>query len=926
MTSPHFLGFRASRTLRPSPPLVAVFIACVVGARPAPAQPAPSAAAPSAAAPSPAAREGRGAPQRTGDRPRLTKPPALLEFVEAAYPEEELANGRAATVVLQVAISAEGRVDDVTVVESAGPAFDEAARAAVQQFAFSPAEIDGKPAAVRITYRYEFTPRIEAPTTGNLRGVVLDKESGEPLAGVGVELEGPKLERPSAVVTDARGEFSFGDLPAGEVTVTLTRADSPPVRTTESVDAGRTLEVRYELELVPAPSEGAADDEDEDDFELVVLAPRLVKQSVSTEVSAEEARRVPGTQGDVLKVVENLPGVARASAGSGEVVVWGAAPQDTRTYVGAVRVPMLYHFGGLRSILHNDGVRSVELVPGGYGVAHGRGLGGLVRVALRDPAQDRLRGSAQIDLLDAAVAAAGPIDEKWSFAVSGRRSHIADAAGLLNDQSFQQFFTLPRYFDGQARLRRTIAQGEWVEFGALLSGDVQQRTQPSSDLSRRVAERRTLHFQRYDIAYRKQLADGAEVDLAPWYGRDRAGRYGAFGGVPTLAESESHLAGLRAEWRGKLGPELLARTGFDFELVHSLSRRSGSITSPPREGDPYVFGRAPADQVNFDEWKSTIASAAPYAEVDWAPWGDKLHFTPGVRVEPYLISLQRRRPANPNFPDLGLYQRDVSVQPRLAVRYAALEGLELEVAAGRYSQPPLADDLSAVFGNPALGLSRGSHLLGSAAYEVRKDVKVEVTVFHTRSERLAARNPAAAPNVAEALIQEGEGRSLGAQFLLRRDKGDGAFFGWLAYTILESERKDSATAAWRPFDYDQTHVLTALGSYDLGAGFEVGARVRLASGFPRTPVTGVYYDARRGTHEPLLGEYNSDRIPLFLQVDARGAKRFDLGGSELEIYLDVQNVTNRENPEEIAYAPDYSERRYVLGLPILPVLGARWSF
>ncbi len=907
MTSSFLLGLHAPRALRRWPALGAVLVACIVGARPASAQPAPAPPA------------DRDAPPRAGDRPRLTKPPALIEFVEAAYPEEELADGRAATVVLQVAISAEGRVDVVTVLESAGPVFDEAARAAVQQFEFSPAEIDGKPAAVRITYRYDFTPRVEAPTTGNLRGVVLDKNSGDPLVGIEVALEGLGV-----AVTDARGEFSFGDLPAGEVTVTLTRADSPPVRTTESVDAGRTLEVRYELELSSPPSPSEADDED--DFEIVVLAPRLVKQSVSTEVSAEEARRVPGTQGDVLKVVENLPGVARASAGSGEVVVWGAAPQDTRTYVGAVRVPMLYHFGGLRSILHNDGVRSVELVPGGYGVAHGRGLGGLVRVALRDPAQDRLRGSAQIDLLDAAVAATGPVDENWSFAVSGRRSHIADAAGLLNDQSFQQFFTLPRYFDGQARLRRNIAQGEWVEFGAMLSGDVQQRSQPSSDLSRRLSERRTLHFQRYDIAYRKQLADGAEVDLAPWYGRDRAGRYGAFGGVPTLAESESHLAGLRAEWRGKLAPALQARVGFDFELVHSLSRRSGSITSPPREGDPYVFGRAPADQVNFDEWKSTIASAAPYAEVDWALWGGKLHITPGLRVEPYFISLQRRRPANPSFPDLGLYQRDISVQPRLAVRYAAMEGLDLEVAAGQYSQPPLADDLSAVFGNPTLGLSRGSHLLGSAAYEVRKDVKVEVTVFHTRSERLAARNPAAAPNVAEALIQEGEGRSLGAQFLLRRDKGDGAFFGWLAYTILESERKDSATAAWRPFDYDQTHVLTALGSYDLGAGFEVGARVRLASGFPRTPVTGVYYDARRGTHEPLLGEYNSDRIPLFLQVDARGAKRFDLGGSELEIYLDVQNVTNRENPEEIAYAPDYSERRYVLGLPVLPVLGARWSF
>ena len=44
------------------------------------------------------------------------------------------------------------------------------------------------------------------------------------------------------------------------------------------------------------------------------------------------------------------------------------------------------------------------------------------------------------------------------------------------------------------------------------------------------------------------------------------------------------------------------------------------------------------------------------------------------------------------------------------------------------------------------------------------------------------------------------------------------------------------------------------------------------------------------------------------------------------IYLDVQNVTNRDNPEEIAYSPDYQQRRYILGLPILPILGARWSF
>ena len=42
-------------------------------------------------------------------------------------------------------------------------------------------------------------------------------------------------------------------------------------------------------------------------------APRIKKEAVETRIRTEEARRVPGTQGDTLKVVQNLPGVARAA-------------------------------------------------------------------------------------------------------------------------------------------------------------------------------------------------------------------------------------------------------------------------------------------------------------------------------------------------------------------------------------------------------------------------------------------------------------------------------------------------------------------------------------------------------------------------------------------------------------------------------------
>jgi hypothetical protein len=161
--------------------------------------------------------------------------------------------------------------------------------------------------------------------------------------------------------------------------------------------------------------------------------------------------------------------------------------------------------------------------------------------------------------------------------------------------------------------------------------------------------------------------------------------------------------------------------------------------------------------------------------------------------------------------------------------------------------------------------------------------------------------------------------------LVRRELVKG-FFGWIAYTLLRSERLDTPGGSWRLFDFDQTHVLTALASYDLGKGFDIGARFRYATGYPRTPVIGAYYDSRRDLYEPVLGDRNSERIPDFWQVDVRVAKRWKIASTELEAYADVQNVTDRTNSEEIVYGADYSQRRFIRGLPILPVVGARWSF
>lgn len=838
-----------------------------------------------------------------------------MQFVPAEYPENEKAAGRAASVVLGLEISELGAVTGVVVLESAGADFDRAAVAAARQFVFRPAELDGQPAPVRITYRYQFALELEpAEERAALSGLVRERTTQTPLAGVVIELGSDRR-----TVTTEDGRFVFDELEPGLYPLRFTRGELPGLQTEEELVAGQRLEAVYELELPgDTPEAGAPGD----DLEIVVSAPRVTRQVVSTEVSADQARVVAGTQGDVLKIVESLPGVARSTPGSGQLVVWGAAPEETRVYVDGVPIPLLYHFGGIRSVVHTELVRSVELVPGGYGAAYGRGLGGIVVVRTEDESADGMHGTVDLNLLDASASAEAPLGDDADVFVAGRRGHLAPLLDWTTSADVDEFFPIPDYYDAQARLRRRFSADETLSLWGLHSFDEVSRQVGSVDPEDRKSETRTLRFSRVSVRYQNGTAEGGEVEVVPWFGHDRARLRAAFGRVPTELESSTTTYGLRASYRGRLTTRVMASVGLDVEVARSKLERAGSVGSPAREGDARVFGQPPADEINADTWSAVVGSAAPYAEAEIALFSDRVHVVPGLRFDPTFTSVDRRIPAAGDAPGIGAYSADFALEPRLSVRYSPSSRATFSAAYGRYRQPPPADDLSPVFGNPLLGGSRAEHLLGGVSVRPLPAISLETTAFYTRSTDRIVRNPVPSPLVAQALVAAGEGRSFGTQLLLRRDPEDGVF-GWIAYTLSRSERRDAESGELRLFDYDQTHVLTALAGLELGGGLELGARFRAATGYPRTPVTGVFYDSKSDRFEPVLGTKNGERIPAFMQLDLRIARRFELEPAKLELYLDVQNVTCRENYEEIAYASDYSQRRYIVGLPLLPVFGAR---
>src|SRR5262249_47451479 len=174
-----------------------------------------------------------------------------------------------------------------------------------------------------------------------------------------------------------------------------------------------------------------------------------------TTVSREESQHVPGAQGDPLKVVEDLPGVARTSPiGGGFLVIRGSKPGDSLVYLDGEPIPLLFHFGAISSTINPDLLEAIDYIPGNFSTRYGDLNGGLVDVRTRK-LREELHGYANLNLLEASalLESAVPGVPGLSVALAGRRSYIdyIIRAAVSGNEDFS-LTVAPRYYDAQLRV------------------------------------------------------------------------------------------------------------------------------------------------------------------------------------------------------------------------------------------------------------------------------------------------------------------------------------------------------------------------------------------------------------------------------------------------------------------------------------------
>jgi hypothetical protein len=740
------------------------------------------------------------------------------------------------------------------------------------------------------------------PPPSTLKGQLIARGSRNRVPNATVRC-GDQAEAPEAT-SDEEGRFTL-EVPAGECAIRVVANGFKLFQTTEKLAERETTEVVYYLlpEVVG--------------YETVVRGARDKKEVVRRTLERQELQRVPGTFGDPVRVLQNMPGVARAPYLSGALIVRGAAPDQTLTFLDGVEIPLLYHLGGGPSVVNAEFLDRVDFYPGGFGARYGRAVGGIVDVATRKGAVDTWHGSVKADFLDSGFFVEAPVAPGVSVAAAARRSYIDVLLPLVLPQDPQggSLVVLPRYWDYQVRMdfgsHRNAPKGTpsntfyVMAFG---SDDVLKVVATGGGRNRDVNLNVQTLFHRVkgDWTFRH---GGITSVFAPFVGYDLGA---ADFGIVNF-KTDIYNVGGREDLQLEVAKFLTIRTGFDILFSHL----HGTAQLPVISGVQYPGfpGAEPKLQTQNLERFINSFNGAGYLETDLKL--GPVTFTPGLRAS-Y---------ARANGKELNAFD------PRLWVRYQMTPETAVKGSTGLYSQPPQGADLERPpFGNPALQHERAFQSSAGVEHRFTDAISVDVTgYFNRRYDNIVSPGRTTVNEdgsvTTERYANTGLGRAYGLEVLLRHDVTKN-FFGWVAYTLNRSEARRHGEETYRLTGFDQTHILTMVGSYRLPMGFELGARFRYVTGRPRTPLTHPYdlYQVDGNSFQPVRGEALSARQQSFHQLDLRVDKSFVFQHWTLGIYLDIQNVYNAENPE--AFLNDYRFRAEVPvpGVPFLPVLGAKGSF
>ena len=731
-------------------------------------------------------------------------------------------------------------------------------------------------------------------------GRVTDADTGRPLAGVRVEIDG------TVTSTDTYGRFvleirrprGLSAFLRGYAPKTVPVAESAQPRADGLPELAVALEPNIE--------------------EVVVAASRyrIGKRGTLSRHVLDDALVVGLPDiGDALRIVNKLPG-ARTIGISAIPHVRGGLRDETLVLFNNVELLEPVHlkdFHGLFTGLDPRVIKSIDVYTGGFPARYGNRMSGVLDIEPADP-PPRLAGALTLSLFNAGAMAYGPAaGGRGDWALSARRGTLDVVARRL-----ERNVGTPSFHDAYGRFGWEFDPRTYLDVGLILYNDDVEAIDD-------VGPHGEHAFSSYRNTYgwtqlRREWPEGVHTRTLLSYATIRHGRSGsALGSSPDwsggtvedrrrfrILDIEQDATLVRGGWSAEFGGGARLASGrYDYRASGHRGALAG-LLGQPRELHHQVRARP-------EGWTGHL-----YGSVSLKPWQ-------AVRVEAG-VRWDRQR-----FDNVGADQ----VSPRVSVRYDIDAATAITVAAGSFSQPQGIHELQVEDGLSRYQQPQTAHhfIAGVDRSFAALGLQIHAEVYVKRFTRLKRRfeNPmhplVLLPELApdRSSSHPSAARARGAEITVRY-RPSHTLNAWFSYSRGEAE--DRVDRRWIPRRWDQTN--------------SVSSGLVWTTDRWSAAATFLWHDGWRATRLPsfipegtmLTPNWNAERLPAFASLDVRISRTWRWPPHELTVFAECANILDRANvgaieyellrdPELGGFAIAGDPRKL---FPVVPSLGFVWEF
>lgn len=636
---------------------------------------------------------------------------------------------------------------------------------------------------------------------------------------------------------------------------------------------------------------------------------------------------------DLIKTLQNLPGVSSGTELMSGLYVHGGEGSDNLFLLDGVPMYQISHLGGLFSSFNTDIVRHLDFYKSGFPARYGGRMSSVVDIATRDGDFEKYRGTFMIGLIDGRLQFEGPIIKgKTSFNLAFRRSWmdavLAPVISIVNrrNKDGETIGGTYSFYDMNASLTHKFSEDNILSLRFYHGRDhlkLKLDTQQSESVYEdgeyiTVSGTDNLHT---DISWGNTLASlnwryrildnlkmksvlyytGSNADVQYWW--------------HSWEYDKTELNNSMDETNYSRVNDIAWNTDFSWRPLKSHHVRFGAsyqfhIFDPSRHST-VTCGTARDESSSSRHY--TGNEFALYAE-DGITLLDRLSVDLGLRYALYGVSGK-------------VWNR---LEPRVSLNVECCSGVDLKVSYTEMNQ--FAHLVSTTYldiptncwlpSTPEIAPMHSRQVAGGIYCTLPHNFRLNVEGWYKTMDNLIEYSGANALfpplDTWETSFNKGKGRSYGLE----------TEFGWRSeklwmtayYTLSWSQRRfDALWHDWYPHRYDNRHKLTLALRWKVSKAVDLYASWNYNSGGWMTVATHIYNPGE--VFDRIYTRPNNVNLPDYHRLDlGANFRKVSKGGKEHIWNIGIYNAYCRKNVVFVAVDEREDKSLYGTGRAIFPII------